>query len=682
MHLLATICGTIPDGSTAVDLAQTPGDIVLLSSADTELALLAATQARLRAHDPVGPRLRLASVLRLGHNFSVDLYMETVAAARLVVARLLGGTAYWPYGVERLVETCRTHRIPLALLPGDDKPDAELSGVSTLASDAVHRLWRYLVEGGPENAWNLLRYAGSLIGHEAKWAEPATLLRAGYYWPDRALLSLEEIAAEWRGDGGIIPTIFYRALVQSGNTAPVDALVRALLARRLRPLPIFVQSLKDGEAAALLGTAFATPPAVILNATGFSARAATASDPLAAADRPILQLVFAGSDEDSWRSGTRGLGPRDLAMNVALTEIDGRILSRAVSFKAPLGRDPETEADLVGYRPVADRIAFVADLARNWSRLREKPPAKRRIGLILANYPNRDGRIGNGVGLDTPASAIAILQALAQAGYRVADAPENPDALVARLLDGPTNANPDAPAEETLAFPEYLAFVATLPPAVQKAVSDRWGPAECDSFFRPGRLDCGRFAIPGFCAGNVAVLIQPARGYNIDPKSTYHDPALVPPHSYFAAYAWLADDFRADAVIHLGKHGTLEWLPGKALALSAECLPEAAFAPLPHLYPFIVNDPGEGTQAKRRTQAVIVDHLTPPLTRAGSYGLLAELERLIDEYYEASQSDSRRITVLASAILEQAWTAGLDGDCGIAAGDEPSAALRKLDGFL
>src|SRR6516162_10849263 len=420
MHLLATICGTIPDGSAAVDLAQTPGDIVLLSSADTELALLAAAQTRLRAHDPVGPRLRLASILRLGHNFSVDLYMETVAAARLVVARLLGGTAYWPYGVERLVETCRTHHIPLALLPGDDKPDTELSGVSTLASDAVHRLWRYLVEGGPENAWNLLRYAGSQIGHEAKWAEPATLLRAGYYWPDRALLSLEEIAAEWRGDGGIIPIIFYRALVQSGNTAPVDALVRALLARRLRPLPTFVQSLKDGEAAALFSTAFtAAPPAVILNATGFSARTAAASDPLATADCPILQLVFAGSDEDSWRIGTRGLGPRDLAMNVALTEIDGRILSRAVSFKAPLGRDPETETGLVGYQPVADRIAFVADLARNWARLRARPPAERRVALVLANYPNRDGRIGNGVGLDTPASALAILRALAQAGYRV-----------------------------------------------------------------------------------------------------------------------------------------------------------------------------------------------------------------------------------------------------------------------
>jgi cobaltochelatase CobN len=683
MHLLATIPGTIPDGSAAVDLAQSPSDIVLLSSADTELALLAAAQNRLCAQNPVLPRLRLASVMRLGHNFSVDLYMETVAGARLVIARLLGGSAYWPYGVERLVETCRSHRIPLALLPGDDKRDAELAEASTLPPDAMRRLWRYLIEGGPANAENLLRYAGSLIGHEAAWAEPAPLLRAGFYWPDWTLPSLDQIAAHWGGDGGVVPIVFYRALVQSGNIAPIDALVRALSGRRLRPMPIFVHSLKDGEAAALFDTAFAAaPPAVILNATGFSVRSGTASDPLAAADCPVLQVVFAGNDEDSWRAGTRGLGPRDLAMNVALPEIDGRILSRAVSFKAPLGRDRETEADLVGYRPVADRVAFVADLARNWARLQAKPPRERRLALILANYPNRDGRIGNGVGLDTPASALAVLQALAGAGYRVGDMPEDGGTLIRRLLAGPTNANPGAPTEESLSFTDYSAFFAALPLAVQQAVAGRWGPGERDPFFRPGQLDCGRFAIPGLRVGNIALLIQPARGYNIDPKSTYHDPALVPPHVYFAAYAWLADDFRADAVIHLGKHGTLEWLPGKALALSAECFPEAVLAPLPHLYPFIVNDPGEGTQAKRRSQAVIIDHLTPPLARAGSYGGLADLERLIDEYYEAAQGDARRVPVLAAAILDQARAAGLAGDCGITAEEDPTVALRKLDGFL
>src|SRR5438874_1361154 len=723
MHLLATEPGIIADGSAAVDLGQTPGDIIVLASADTEIALLAAAQARRRAEDPRAPSLRLAPVMRLGHNLSVDLYMELVVQARLVIARLLGGSAYWPYGVERLAETCRERGIPLALLPGDDKPDLELARLSTFPEQACRRLWRYLAEGGPGNAENFLRYAASLVAptptlprlrgreHAAavaggwgqsggaltpsprkrgegwgegqiQWREPAPLLRAGLYWPGRALPSLDDIAAEWRGDLGVVPIVFYRALVQSGNTAPIDALVQALGARRLRPLPVFVQSLKDPEAAALLADVFAAhPPDVILNATGFSLAASGGDDPLRA-NCPVLQIVFSGGDEESWREGTRGLGPRDLAMNVALPEIDGRILSRAVSFKAPLGRDVETEADLVGYQPVADRIAFVADFARNWVRLRAKPSAERRIALILANYPNRDSRIGNGVGLDTPASAIAILRVLEEAGYRIADAPDDGKELIHRLLDGPTNGNPGARAEEYLSVADYSAFFATLPMPVQQAVTDRWGAAERDPFFRPGRLDCGRFAIPGFRAGNVALLIQPTRGYNIDPKATYHDPALVPPHGYFAVYAWLAEEFRADAVIHLGKHGTLEWLPGKALAMSAECFPEAVLAPLPHLYPFIVNDPGEGTQAKRRAQAVIIDHLTPPLTRAGSYGLMAELERLIDEYYEAALGDSRRLAVLAAAILEEARAAGLEGDCGIAPSDETAAALRKLDGFL
>src|SRR5882672_6212617 len=397
MHLLATEPGIIVDGSDAVDLGHSPADIIVLASADTDIALLAAAQARRRAADPGAPSLRLASILRLGHNFSVDLYMETVAGARLVIARVLGGSGYWPYGVERLVETCRDRDIPLALLPGDDKPDPELALLSTLPADTCRCLWRYLAEGGPANADHFLRHAASLVGHETAWAKPAPLLRAGLYWPGVALPTDDDIAAQWRGDGGIVPILFYRALVQSGNTAPVDALVQALHSRRLRPLPIFVQSLKDDEATSLINSIFSSySPGLILNATGFSVSAAGGVDPLRA-DCPILQIVFSGGDEESWRAGTRGLGTRDLAMNVALPEIDGRILTRAVSFKEPLGRDPLTEADLVGYRPVADRIAFVADLAHNWVRLRRKNPAERRIAIVLANYPNRDGRIGNGV---------------------------------------------------------------------------------------------------------------------------------------------------------------------------------------------------------------------------------------------------------------------------------------------
>ncbi len=271
---------------------------------------------------------------------------------------------------------------------------------------------------------------------------------------------------------------------------------------------------------------------------------------------------------------------------------------------------------------------------------------------------------------------------MAAEGYDIADIPADGDALVARLLAGPTNGNPSRSIEESLSRGDYAAFFATLPRSVQDAVTARWGAPERDPFFRESGLDCGHFAISAFRLGKVAIGLQPARGYNIDPAASYHAPDLVPPHGYLAFYAWLADGFRADAIVQMGKHGNLEWLPGKAVALSAECFPEAALGPLPHLYPFIVNDPGEGTQAKRRAQAVIIDHLTPPLTRAETYGRVAELERLVDEYYEASGSDPRRLRPLTAQIVELIHATGLDKDCGISVGERTDQALGKLDSYL
>jgi cobaltochelatase CobN len=687
MHLLAAQPGRIGDGGAAVDLGQTPGDIVVLTAADSEIACLAAAQQRLVAAARDAPSLRLASLLRLGHNYSVDLYAESVVArARLVVVRLLGGRGYWAYGVDRAVALCRDRGIALALLPGDDQPDAELAGLSTVAAEAGHRLWRYLAEGGTANAEQFLRYAATLIGRKSEWREPAPLLRAGLYWPGRDHVGLDVIRAEWRPEAPIAAIVFYRAPLQAGNTAPVDALIAALRARGLNPLPLYVANSRDPQAAAILGDALgAAPPGIVLNATGFALSAPGEphrEGPFAAADCPVLQVIFAGGDEEAWRAGMRGLDARDIAMNVALPEVDGRIITRAVSFKAAARRDPVSETDVVSYMPVADRIAFVADLARNWIKLRRTPPEERRIALVLANYPNRDGRIGNGVGLDTPAAVIEVLQALAGAGYRVADIPGDGDELMRRLIAGPTNADAGRFAEETLPRSDYAAYFATLPRALQDKVHARWGAPENDPLFRESRLDCGSFAIPALRFGGIAVAVQPSRGYNIDPQASYHDPDLVPPHGYLAFYAWIADQLRAHAVLHMGKHGNLEWLPGKALALSAECFPEAALGPLPHLYPFIVNDPGEGSQAKRRAQAVIIDHLTPPLTRAESYGRLAELERLVDEYYEAAGTDPRRVKHLSRAIVDLMRATGLDRDCGIATGEGEASALGKLDGYL
>jgi cobaltochelatase CobN len=685
MHLLQAQAGAIVDGSQAVDLGQTPGDIVVLSAADTELASLAAARG---AFGDDFPSLRLANPMQLGHNLSVDIYAESVAAeAKLVVVRLLGGVGYWPYGVEQLRAVCAERSIPLALLPGDDQPDAELAAQSTLSQEACHRLWQYCVHGGPENARNLLGYAAGLIGHEAEWVEPKPLLRAGLYWPGRPRPTLEELRGEWAEGAPVAAIVFYRALLQANNLAPVDALVAALTARGINPLPLFCASLKEPVSADTVARLLAEAGAeLVLNATGFavsSPGAARRETPFDGIDGPVLQVVFSGGTEAAWAAGSQGLSARDIAMNVALPEVDGRVLARAVSFKSEARFDAATQCSVVAYAPVPDRIDFVAALAANWLGLRREAPAERRIALVLANYPNRDGRIGNGVGLDTPAGTLEVLRALEAAGYHVDDLPEDGNALIARLAAGPTNAAVAfREVRERLTMADYQLFFAALPRSVQAEVLARWGPPERDPFFLPGDTDCGAFAVAVFRCGNIAIGLQPARGYNIDPQASYHDPDLVPPHGYLAFHAWLRNAFGAHAIVHMGKHGNLEWLPGKALGLSRACYPEAALGPLPHLYPFIVNDPGEGTQAKRRAQAVVVDHLTPPLTRAESYGPLAELERLVDEYYEAAGVDPRRLVVLRGEILELSARIGLDKDCGIAREDDADAALAKLDNYL
>ncbi len=684
MHLLAAQPGGIADGSEAVDLGQSPGDIVFASAADTELACLARAQAAL---GDGAPSLRLANLMNLGHNLSVDNWLEaTVSGARLVIIRVLGGESYWPYGVERLAELCRNKDIALALLPGDDKPDSELARRATLPPESCERLWRYFIHGGLENAAECLRYGADLIGQPTAWREPAPLARAGLYRTGAQEVDLDEIVAVRAEENRPLALVlFYRALVQAADTAPIDALLASLEKRGLAAVTMFVSSLKDPPSARFVESVLdAATPDIILNATGFSVSrpGAVQASPLDRSGAPVLQAVLAGGTEAAWAEGTRGLSARDIAMNVALPEVDGRILSRAVSFKSERRFDAATECGIVAHAPRADRVDFVAELAANWARLARTEAGERRVCLVLANYPNKDGRIGNGVGLDTPASAIRLLEAMRMEGYGLLGLPEDGAALMAALQAGPTNAH--APYGKSsggvrFSLDDYRQYLAELDGDARALVADRWGAPEDDPFFRADEQD---FALPVLSLGNVSVAIQPARGYNIDPTASYHDPDLPPPHGYLAFYAWLRRAFDAHAVIHLGKHGNLEWLPGKALALSAACFPEAALGPVPHIYPFIVNDPGEGSQAKRRSSAVIVDHLTPPLTRAESYGPLRELEALVDEFYEASQLDPRRCAPLAEQILDIARSEGIDMDCGIAPEDGRDAALTKLDAYM
>jgi cobaltochelatase CobN len=682
MHLLAAQPGTVNDGSEAIDLGQTPGEIVVLSAADTELALLADAAA---AQGDDAPSLRLANTLQLAHNLSVDTYVEAmIAQAKVAVVRLLGGAAYWRYGTDEVAAAARANGVHLALLPGDDKEDAELRRLSTVEDADYDRLWAYLIHGGAANAQNFLRHAAHLAGRAINAGPPETLPRAGCYWPGRGDVSLDVIAGLWPETRPICAIVFYRALVQASDTAPIDALVAALDRQGLNALPLYSQSLKEPAGAAFVEEALERHgPDVIVNCTGFalaSPGAKRGPTPFDGADCPILQAVLSGGTFEAWNEGMRGMAPRDIAMNVALPEVDGRILARAISFKSARRWDERTQTNVVRHEAAEDRVDWTARLAASWARLRRTPAESRHVAIVLANYPNKDARIGNGVGLDTPASAARVLKTLGEQGYWVDGVPQDGTSLIERLLAGPTNdlaARAWKRSETTLTLADYGERFARLPEAVRVAMTERWGAPGDD----PHVAD-GVFQLAIYRWGNIAVGVQPARGYNIDPKATYHDPDLVPPHGYLAFYLWLERDFGAQAVVHLGKHGNLEWLPGKALALSRTCFPEVAFAPLPHLYPFIVNDPGEGTQAKRRSAAVIVDHLTPPLARAETYGDLRDLEALVDEYFEASQTDPRRLPLLSRDILELCASTGLDQDCGIGAGDNEVEKLSKLDGYL
>ncbi|MGR9317140.1 cobaltochelatase subunit CobN [Rhizobium leguminosarum] len=692
MHLLLAQQGTISDGEEAIDLGQTPGDILFLSAADSELAAIAAAHRdRLTALS-----LRLASLMSLKHPMSVDTYVERTARhAKLIIVRALGGASYFHYALEALHAAAARAGALIAVLPGDARPDAGLVPFSNVDLDDLNALWAYLIEGGDANARAFLDYAGAMLSGTEKPAPAVPLMKAGIWWPGRGLIGVEEwrrVVLDMSSGAGMVaeegfepPTVaisFYRALVQSGETGPIEALVEALAALGLRPLPVFAYSLKDPISTGILESVFsALKPDVVINTTGFAVSAPGADRQptvLEANEAIVLQAILSAWSKEAWAASPQGLSARDLGMNVALPEVDGRVLARAVSFKTAARYDALVETNIVASQADAGRVRYTAELAANWARLRKTSAGDRRIALVMANYPNRDGRLGNGVGLDTPAGTVEVLRAMRSAGYPVADIPADGDALIRHLMEGPTNSCSDGRIiRETLSLSLYNSFLESLPNKIQDEVRARWGDPEDDPYFREGV-----FALPFARFGEVLVGIQPARGYNIDPKESYHSPDLVPPHGYLAFYAFLRREFGAHAVIHMGKHGNLEWLPGKALALSESCYPEAILGPLPHLYPFIVNDPGEGTQAKRRSAAVIIDHLTPPLTRAESYGPLKDLEALVDEYYEASGGDPRRIRLLSRQILELVADIGLDRDAGIASGESEGEALKKLDAYL
>ncbi|MCD7058798.1 cobaltochelatase subunit CobN [Pelagibacterium xiamenense] len=677
MHLLAAQAGALQQDGEAIDLAQSPGRIAFASSADSELTMLAA------AADRAGEDgLRLANIMRLAHNFSVDLWCEnTLGHAKLIVIRLIGGAGYWPYGCDEIETLARSKGIALAFLPGDAQPDPVLLSRSTIDEADWHKLHALFLTGGPGAADAILGAFNALAEGRAVPGEAAAPMpKFGFWNKQKGITQNLADFPKTASDAPCIPMLFYRAVLEGAGTATFEALVNAIEDAGLTPLPIVVSSLKQSDCAQFVRNALGMlRPAAIFNLTGFALGVGDLTfedNPFALTDAPVIQLVQGSRPPALWEADPQGLTQKDLAMQVVLPEIDGRIGGLLVGHKAEAVWHARTECPLTAFTPEPDGIARAVKLAKNYTRLRATPRADRRIGIVLANYPLRDGRLANGVGYDAPQSTVEMLRHLSGGGYDVGSVPETGTDLIDHLLTGPTNARPQhGTSDALLPLARYRALFAQLHPCIREGVPARWGEPEADAFVRDDA-----FHLPIKILGNVAILLQPARAYGLPEEESYHDPNLVPPHAYIAAYLWLTDVFGAHAFIHNGKHGNLEWLPGKANALDGEAYPLILSGQLPNLYPFIVNDPGEGTQAKRRTVATIIDHLVPPLTRAETYGPLKDLEALLDEYYTAMGMDQRRLDTLKRRILDFTRDTRLDADIGLP--EDETQALNQVDNFL
>jgi cobaltochelatase CobN len=669
MHLLTTTSTNLDEIVEAVDLGQLPADIVVLSFADSDLAGVAAAWEAERA---ALPSLRLAHLRDLRHPLSVDLWIDRVAAhARVIVVRLLGGLDWWKYGIERLSALARERGIALAVLPGEDRDDARLAAASTLPPQELDTLLRFFREGGRENLRALLRRLARHAGTNLELRDPKPVPRLAAYLPGEGAVDLGRLIASLPSGRPVVAIVFYRALLLASDTAPIEALCTALAARGLAPAPLVVTSLKDREAAVFLREAFARlDPAVIVTTTAFAAGGNIGEPtPLDVADVPVLQVVSATTKRAAWRDSVRGLGAADLAMHVVLPELDGRILAGAVAFKDPLPAQEGLGFNALASRPEPDRIAIVADRIAAFVRLRSLPRGEHRVAVLMPDYPGAPGRTGYAVGLDVPASVIALLDDLAAAGYGVRDAPKTSRALLDALSSDTDGANLD--------LARYQDLLALVPAAAIARLREAWGEPADDPDIRDGAF---HFRAKKF--GALLVALPPDRGRLAERRADYHDPLLPPRHALVAFGLWLQHEAKVDALVHMGAHGTLEWLPGKAIALTAECFPEIVTGALPVIYPFIVSNPGEAAQAKRRIAGVTIGHLPPPLVAGGLSGDARELERLVDEYAQADGLDRRRRERLAKLIVETAQRTGLAREAGVDGAGPPDDALRRIDAWL
>ncbi|WP_299153310.1 cobaltochelatase subunit CobN [uncultured Tateyamaria sp.] len=655
MHVVFRESHGLEETETPTDLGQTPADLVVLSFSDSDLGAFGA--AWHRGGGKVGklPTLRLANLVGLKHPLSVDTYVEqTLAGAKGILIRLIGGVPYWSYGLQQVLALAQAKGIALAVLPADGRVDPRLDEMSTLPISTLRRL-AHLCD------------AGGTVAAQAALAQMA--LASGLYaGPVRGAKALPMVGAWTPEDGVCCPLIlpqtdaplviitFYRAYLAAADLSPIEALFTTLRDRGFRVLALFAPSLKAPDPAGWMARQIAhLGPAAIVNATAFSGKGSAGTSPLDAGDVPVFQVALATSTRQMWAEAERGLSPTDLAMHVVLPEVDGRLFAGITSFKDPQTRDPDLQFSRYAHSADMERTNAVADKVRAWVDLAATPASKRKLALILSTYPGKGWNMAHAVGLDALASGEAILSDLAMADHAVDD--------VQTPLE-------TALATDTITWPlaNYLEALKTLPQPLQDDLNDSWG------------APAGPFTFAATQRGNALIALQPERGAFDARDDDYHDLSRTPRHAYVAFYLWLQT--QTQALIHIGAHGTLEWLPGKSVALSQECWPEALTGTLPVIYPFIVNDPGEAAQAKRRIGAVTLGHLPPPMKASDTPDRLVRLETLLDEFSNADGLDPRRRDRLQDDIRAEAQALGVEDDLGLERASCSAEAITRIDRFV
>ncbi|MFV0307789.1 MAG: cobaltochelatase subunit CobN [Desertimonas sp.] len=659
--------------------------ILFGSNADTEL--LAMRVAVDSLPDEVGP-------VRWFHPDRVDR-PPPLDGVRVAVLRLLGGADQWG-GFAAFAAACAADGVALVALGGEARPDPALLAASTAPSGLVAEAHRYVVAGGPENMSNLVRFLADTVGMAGVGFDPPAAIGDVGVWSGAGL------GADLSGrDPGrpLVAVIFYRAHLVAGNTTSIADLCAAIHRAGGDAVAIWTYSLRRDDH----GRVPALDRCAELGVDAIVTSTLAAGETVSGGDRwevpgidalgvPVIQAPSAGRSRDEWLDDDAGLTPVEVASGVAIPEFDGRVIGPTFTFRETVDADGAAGSEIVVTRADPERTERVARLAMRHARLARIPVAERRVAIVLSAYPTKRARLGNAVGLDTPASAIEVLHRMRADGYRVDRIPAHGDALMDELAAGFTYDQPELTVAQvdiavgTLPTRTYRQWFAGLPTTARDEIMPLWGDA-------PGGVYVagGHFRFPGVDLDNVLVTIQPPRGFGADPIATYHAPDLPPPHHYLAFYRWLATPradggWGADAIVHLGKHGTVEWLPGKAMALSSGCYPDAAVADVPFFYPFVVNDPGEGTQAKRRTHAVVIDHLPPPLTRADTYDDLARLEQLLDALANAEAMDPAKAPALRDQVWELLVSAEIhrDLELGDALPDEETFGdiVLEVDGYL